>query len=313
MSESQLPSRFERRGNVNPFTRRDEALAFTADAATWTAPDWLQRVPIVLFEPTDAVNIGGVVRAMANTGFTRLRLTNPVTFDPRNVVGVAHYTQHIINAAATYPALPEAVADAHLVIGFTGKHQRVKRNVLPFAQALATIAERAQAGDTVALVFGREDVGLTNLALDSCHMATTIPTNPAYPSLNLAQAALLVLYGLFQRAGGGEQPLRPPRRPSPPAPTALIEDLFADLERALDAIGYLESRSRVSAMRSLRAALYRASLDTREASLIRSICLEIRRYLTRHGVLAEFGPVGRLARERAPMLPAERLPRDAES
>ncbi len=252
----------------------------------------MSRVVVVLFEPTDAVNVGSVVRAMANTGFTRLRLVNPGPVDPWDVVGVAHYTQHIVNAATTYGTLEDALADAHLVLGLSGRHHRAKRNALPLAEAQSRVHERAARGEVVALLFGREDTGLPNEALDRCHAITTIPTNPAYPSLNLAQATLLTLYGLFQRAGGAEQPLRPPRRRAEPASEALLRDLFADLERALESIEFFKTRSRPSIMRSLRAALYRAELDTREASLLRAASIEVRRYLQRRGLLEDIGPVG---------------------
>jgi tRNA C32,U32 (ribose-2'-O)-methylase TrmJ len=128
--------------------------------------------------------------------------------------------------------------------------------------------------------------------LDACHFVTTIPTNPAYPSLNLAQAALLVLYQLFERAEGFEQSYRPPRRVSPAAPSQLLEDLVADLERALEAVEFFHSRSRLSAMRSLRVALYRARLDVREASLLRAVVIEIRKFLVRKGLREDVGPVG---------------------
>src|ERR687886_568535 len=84
----------------------------------------------------------------------------------------------------------------------------------------------------------------------------------------------------------------PPRRRAPPAPSALLEDLFADLEYALEAVEFLGQRSRTHTMRSLRVALYRARLDVREASLLRAIMIEVRRYLRRKGLLAEVGPVG---------------------
>src|SRR5438105_4640157 len=77
------PSKFERRPgpNADPLTRRDESLAFDPEAS-WTRPDWFDHVVVVLYETTDAVNLGGVVRVMANTGFRRLRLVRPVEFDP---------------------------------------------------------------------------------------------------------------------------------------------------------------------------------------------------------------------------------------
>ncbi len=287
MAESR--SRFVRRKPQDPVTRRDEATAFEE---SWHAPEWFSRIGVVLVEPTDAVNIGGVVRAMANTGFLQLRLVRPVEFDPWHIGGIAHYTQHIVSATRVFDSLPAAVADRQLVLGLTGRHHRVERNAQPFADAVRSVVDGAQAAQEIAIVFGREDWGLSNEMLDSCHFVTTIPTNPAYPSLNLAQAALLVLYQVFSRSGGLEQTYRSPRRVSPPAPSAVLEDLVADLERALEAIEFFHSRSRASAMRSLRVALYRARLDVREASLVRAVFIEIRKFLVRKGLREEVGPVG---------------------
>jgi TrmH family RNA methyltransferase len=298
-------SRFVRRKPEDPINRRDEALAFVSSDETWRPPDWFEHVRVVLVEPTDPVNIGGVVRVMANTGFLGLRLVRPVGFDAWHIGGVAHYTQHIVEATQVYAWLPEAVADRQFVLGLTGKHHRVERNALALTSALDAVAQAARGGQSVALVFGREDWGLSNEMLDACHAVTTIPTNPGYPSLNLAQAALLVLYQLFQRAGGEEQRYRPPRKLAPAASSALLEDLFADLERALDAIEFLHSRSRTSALRSLRVALYRARLDVREASLLRAVFIEVRKYLRRKGVIAEVGPVGA---GRTPPLPPPDAP-----
>jgi TrmH family RNA methyltransferase len=247
----------------------------------------------VLYETTDAVNIGGVLRAMANTGFARLRLVNPAPYDTWDLIGVAHYTQHILEAAPNLPDLTSALDDMHLVVGLTGKHHRDQRNARRFADTLQLVADAAAGGESVALLFGREDTGLPNAALDRCHFITTIPTNPAHPSLNLAQAVLLTLYPLFQRAEGDQQTLRPARRSAPPATSALMDDLFADLERGLDAIEFLNMRPRESTLRSLRAILYRARLDQREASLLRAAAIEIRRFLHRRGVLPEVGPIGR--------------------
>jgi TrmH family RNA methyltransferase len=216
----------------------------------------------------------------------------PAEFDPWQVIGVAHYTQHIVDGTRLFQSLPAAVADAHLVVGLSAAHHRVSRNEVALSEALDRLAAAALEGQTVALVFGREDWGLSNAMLDACHAVAAIPTNPAHPSLNMAQAALLVLYQLFQRAGGEVQTYRPPQRAAAPAPSSLLEDLFADLERALEAIDFLGSRSRAATMRSLRVALFRARLDVREASLLRAIVIEIRRYLHRRGLLAEVGPIG---------------------
>lgn len=292
LSEIDRPSRFVRRTSTDPVYRRDEALAFVATDATWRPPDWFSRIAVVLVETTDAVNVGGVVRSMANTGFLDLRLVRPVNFDPWHVGGIAHYTQHIVDRAAQFEVLETAVADAQYILALSGRHHRVERNALAFDAAMESVARAAQEGQQVALVFGREDYGLSNAMLDVCHAVTTIPTNPAYPSMNLAQAALLVLYQLFQRAGGQDQAYRPPHRQAPPAPAGLLEDLFADLERALEVTEFFGQRSRVNTMRSIRVALFRARLDVREASLLRAAFIEVRKFLRRKGVISDTGRVG---------------------
>src|SRR6266545_2905102 len=115
------PSRFERRTPQDPVTRRDESLAFEE---SWRPPVWFEHITVVLVEPTDAVNIGGAVRVMANTGFLRLRLVNPVAFDAWHVGGIAHYTQHIVDATETFESLHAGVADQQFVLGLTGRHHR---------------------------------------------------------------------------------------------------------------------------------------------------------------------------------------------
>src|SRR5260370_14322195 len=125
---SERPSRFERRNPKDPVTRRDEALAFVASDETWHAPAWFERLAVVLVEPTNPVNIGGVIRAMANTGFLNLRLVRPVGFDPWHVVGVAHYTQHIIEATQQYESLPSPGQDRQLGLCLAGRPPRVGRN-----------------------------------------------------------------------------------------------------------------------------------------------------------------------------------------
>ena len=286
-------SRFVRRTPQDPVTRLDEALAFEAGDEGWRPPEWFSQISVVLVETTDAVNIGGVVRAMGNTGFLNLRLVRPVNFDPWHVGGIAHYTQHIVDATSTFESLADAVADQQLVVCLTGRHHRTERNQMALQAAIDRLASAAQQGERVAIVFGREDWGLNNEMLDCCHAVTTIATNPAYPSLNLAQAALLVLYQLFQRASGEQQRFRPPRKVAPAAPSGLLEELVADGERMLDAIEFLHSRSRTHILRSLRVMLFRAHLDAREAALLRAIVIEVRRFLKRKGVIDDVGPIGR--------------------
>ena len=194
-----------RRKPQDPVSRRDEALAFVAsDDDLATAGRGSRTIAVVLVETTDAVNVGGVVRAMANTGFLDLRLVRAGRASTRGRWPASPTTRSTSSRPRrTSNRCEAAVADRHFVLGLDGHPPsgRTQRLGLRGGDGDGRPRPRAN-GQQVALVFGREDRGLSNTMLDACHAVTTIPTNPAYPSLNLAQAALLVLYQLFQRSGG---------------------------------------------------------------------------------------------------------------
>ncbi|MEQ1857957.1 MAG: TrmH family RNA methyltransferase, partial [Longimicrobiales bacterium] len=148
--------------------------------------------------------------------------------------------------------------------------------------AATSIAAHA-AEETVAIVFGREDRGLTNEALDRCHIVTMIPTDPAYKSLNLAQACLLLAYETFLALGEGTAPLPKGRRATRPPTQEELESTFAALEKGLGAIDFFKSRKPESVMRTLRTLVSRAQPDLREARLIAAIGHEIKNRTDRKG------------------------------
>ena len=237
--------------------------------------DSLDRFVVVLHRPRDAVNIGGVVRAMKNTGLARLRLVDPVPFEAGTITGIAHRSEDVLGRLELFDDLDAALADATYVVGTTararGDHP-LRRDLRAFAPELR---QHAQLG-TVALLFGSEDNGLDNAALDRCTAIMSLPVHPAYPSLNLAQAVLLVGYELWNA-----MPLDLPAvRPPTPATAGEIETLFAETEQALNAIGFFKY-SPTSAMRSLRQIAARAVLDAREAALLAAIAREVQRFLGR--------------------------------
>jgi tRNA C32,U32 (ribose-2'-O)-methylase TrmJ len=131
------------------------------------------------------------------------------------------------------------------------------------------------------LVAGREDKGLTNSELDLCRTLVVIPTNPAYRSLNLAQALGIVTYEVWQERTGGRVSRKPPRRQAGPASTDLMERLFEDWERALGTVDFFKTRQPALVLRSLREIMFRADLDAREAALIRAMGIEVTRYMER--------------------------------
>src|SRR5881409_4038507 len=192
----------------------------------------IMSITVVLDEPQDLVNIAHVVRAMKNFRFRDLRLVNPREYDAYRVGGIAHQTQDILARVQRFETLEAALADCIHVTGFTARGRSAKRNLQRPRAAAAEILERAARGPA-ALVFGREDKGLTNEALDRCHRVVTIPASPAYPSLNLAHAVVLMLYELALARGDEATPFKPPRRQAGPARVEDLERLCADVEQAL--------------------------------------------------------------------------------
>ncbi len=228
---------------------------------------------VVLHEPQELVNIAHVVRAMKNFGFRDLTLVAPREYDPWRVAGIAHRTDDLLERVRLVPTLDDAVREAVHVVGFTARGRTAKRNAQRPREAAAEILAVAATGP-VALVFGREDTGLDNAALDRCHRVVTIPSRPDYPSLNLGHAAVVMLYELALARGDEALPLKPPRRRAPPATAGLLEQVVTDVERALDAIGFFKSHQRTLILRTVRGVLQRVPLDRREAALLRAMAIE---------------------------------------
>ncbi|OLB48196.1 MAG: hypothetical protein AUI08_11650 [Gemmatimonadetes bacterium 13_2_20CM_2_65_7] len=234
-------------------------------------------VIVVLDHPQDLVNIAHVVRGLKNFGLRDLRLVNPREYESYRVEGIAHQTQDILSRVRAYSTLEEAIADCVHVVGFTARGRTAKRNLQRPREAAAEIAALADGGP-VALLFGREDKGLSNDALDRCHRVVTIPSDPGYPSLNLAHAVIIMLYELALVRGAEERPFKEPRRTSEPAPADELERLFADVAKALQAIEFFKTRNADGVMRTIREIAHRAPLDLREVKLLRAMAIEVTKY-----------------------------------
>ena len=236
----------------------------------------LDRTCIVLHEPQDVVNIALVIRAMKNMGLSRLRLVNPAEFDARRIDGIAHDTEDVVERIRIFDDLPSALADVSYVLGATARRRSTRQDWWSPEEAAASLGGR-EGG--LAVVFGREDRGLSNEALDLCHGLVCIPTNPGHTSMNLAHAAVIILYELRKAALGPadwEAPARGgrgPRRP-PPASHAELEEFFGLWERAMEEIGLFQGIDPVPKMRSFRNMFQRADLDRRELGLILATAYE---------------------------------------
>src|SRR3954452_18010135 len=188
------------------FRRAEMSEAESLDEVPGHARVALEGIVVVLWQTQDHVNVAGTIRAMKNFGLARLRLVSPALWNPWRIEGIAHGTQDVVELTELFDTLEEALADCQYVVGMTARARRAKRAVArprDIAPELLARGRQAAAAGPVALLFGREDKGLSNEALDLCHRTCIIPTNPAHASLNLAQAVLLTAYELWM-AGAGQ-------------------------------------------------------------------------------------------------------------
>jgi tRNA/rRNA methyltransferase/tRNA (cytidine32/uridine32-2'-O)-methyltransferase len=216
---------------------------------------------------------------MKNMGVSDLRLVRPCEYTEQRLSGIAHATEDVIDRIRHFDTLDDALADCIRVAGFTARRRAAKRTIVDARDASAELLRFASQGP-VALLFGREDHGLPNEALDRAHLVVTIPTTN-HSSLNLAQAALIALYELHLSAADATRTLAPPRRDAPPATAADYEQLFMDTEQSLEAIQFFKTRQHEYIMRSFRSLVYRAAPDTREAALLRAMAIEVLRTIDR--------------------------------
>ncbi len=238
------------------------------------------NVTVVLHQPQNLVNIAAAVRAMANMGLDRLTVVDPAEFDARRITGIAHRTDAIVAAARRVQSLDEALAEFAYVVGTSARARTAQRNYHRPRDVASRIASRA-IGGPVAVVFGREDRGLSNDALDRCHDVVVIPTTPEYSSLNLAHAVMLIGYELFLARPEAPDPLPTGKRSLGPATTADLEEMYRALEGGLNAVGFFRARRPKSVMRTLRTVLGRTELDAHEARLIRSIGYQVKAWARR--------------------------------
>ena len=228
----------------------------------------LDNILVVLHQPQDVVNIGGAVRAMLNMGLTQLRLVDPTPFTPDDVERIAHHSNDLLATSRMFATLEASLADTVYVIGTTarlrGTHA-VHSDVRTLAAEVLAIAQQGP----VALLFGPERTGLSNAALDRCHAVVRLPTSPQYPSLNLAQAVLLLGYELHMAQAGPPLPAA-----DPVATTEGLERLVAASEQALAAIGFFRNNA-VHTMRSLRQIAGRVRLSPREAALLTAVARQV--------------------------------------
>ena len=226
-------------------------------------------VTIILVEPQNPGNVGMVCRAMKNMGLSGLRLVNPCRTDHSEALKFAVAARNLLEGALLFPTLEEALSDCPFSVATTRRHGKYRQEISTPEEIAAKVRGVKERG-RVALVFGREDSGLTTAEVALCRWHATIPTAGDFGSLNLAQAVLVFAYELFRSAGGSV-----PRQERAPAPGGELETLYGHMERTLLHIGFLNPQNPNHIMRTLRRIFARAELDSREVAVLRGMMAQI--------------------------------------
>jgi tRNA/rRNA methyltransferase len=290
---------------------------------------------VVLVEPQLGENIGAAARVMANFGLARLRLVKPRDGWPNlQARRSASGADRILDEAALYQSVEAAISDCTLVLATTARaHDQAKPVIAPEAAARAIaahMAENGASGENVAVLFGRERHGLENHEVALADRIVTFPVNPAFASLNLAQAVALLAYEWFKLMSGGGLPFVMPRK-SEPAGKEQLFAFFSGLERELDRVEFFRPPEKRATMlinlHNIFARMGPTQQDIQTLHGIVSAIAEGRKGPARGGVLdgaeavmlrallAEHGE-GRVPKERGPVRGLARLlrrnPTDAE-
>ncbi|NCT68944.1 MAG: RNA methyltransferase [Rhodanobacteraceae bacterium] len=243
---------------------------------TDTPPTALDAVRFVLVNTSHPGNIGAAARAIGTMGMRRLVLVTPQAFPHREATALAASAIDVLDAAVVSADLPSAIADCQFVLGATARRRGVALDEFDPRQAAQRVLDAVAAGQRVALLFGNERVGLDNDEIKLCHAAIAIPSDPACPSLNLAQAVQVVAYELRMAWLAGHAAATQARS-EPPADAAELEDFFVHLARTLDAIDFHKGRSPRTILQRLRRLFLRAQPDQRELRILRGILADAER------------------------------------
>ena len=261
---------------------------------------------IILVEPQMGENIGAAARAMGNFGLTDLRLVRPRDGWPNlQAVRSASGADRVIEGARVYDKTEDAIADCTLLLATTAREHGQQKTVIDAEEAARRLQPRIAAGETTGILFGRERTGLENYEISLADLVVTLPVNPAFSSLNLAQAVLLMSYEWMKTGMGSLEETAFGALPQRPAKKDELQGLFDHMEEALDARGYFRpAAKKPKLIENLRSALTRPSFTGSEIQVLRGIVSCLDRF-TREAPRGAGAPTVNRTRNRRPKVPRD--------
>lgn len=231
----------------------------------------LDRIRVVLVEPSHPGNIGGAARAMKTMGLSQLVVINPKRFPDPQADWRAAGALDVLDAAQVLPDVDAAIADCHWVVGTSTRLRKIPWPVADAkqiaAQVLAQVAAQHDRA-SIAILFGREDNGLTNDELRRCNYHLQIPAAPAYSSLNLAMAVQVVCYEIYQ-ASLSEPAVAAWDRSL--ATSAQVDGMLKAMEQTLLDTEFLDADNPGQTMTRLRRLFSRLQMDETEVQILRGV------------------------------------------
>lgn len=229
----------------------------------------LERTRIVLVNTSHPGNIGSTARAMKTMGLSELYLVSPLEFPHQKALEMASGANDVLERAVVVETLDEAIADCTLVVGTSARMRTIPWPLLAPREMVAKLKQEAPESKT-AILFGREQSGLTNEELHRCHLHIQIPANPDYSSLNIAQAVQVVAYEL-RVASLDVNSFVADEWDYRLATTDEMEKFFEHLQQVLIEIDFLKMNAPRQLMTRLRRMFLRTRPDVMEMNILRGM------------------------------------------
>ncbi len=223
----------------------------------------LSRVSFVLDKVRHPDNLGSALRAMKNSGLSRIIVADPHTHDFERARKMATDADDLLDHLRVAKDLASAVEHGTMVAGTTSRAPEGRPTLL-LREFVARASAETDSGGEVVVVFGNEQRGLSDAELDHCHLVVNIPTAPAKTSINLAQSVMLAAHECFLASLEPREPLERP----PPANARLLETLYAKMRSVLVEADFLNPQNPDAILSELKRLLERASPSQREAELL---------------------------------------------
>jgi len=237
--------------------------------AAWHSQSITGELAVILVSTRNPLNIGAAARAVANFGFSDLRLVDPYDVAFREAVSAVGGA-HVLQSARVFGSVAEATADCSLVVGTTAGQHRVPKLLIERLEAGAEAARRHEG--RVGLLFGSEKFGLSNEDMSHCHALLRIATAPDTPSMNLGQAVAVCLYELVRDAGAGAGRIEPRVAPVGGVDAEQITRMLLEV---LEKSGYTNRITAVSTEQKIRRWIRRLEVRKRDAPLLMGILRQI--------------------------------------